>query len=122
MPIGAKRQGFDPKDVIHAQGAIEMREQGTTTRWFPFDMRGHFVAVTGENMQTVFARKLFGYGLFDLILGGEMDIAIGQVNRRTKGLATGLHGRPFGGPEDFVNMHVPQMPVLSPLVNGALCP
>ena len=122
MPIGTKRQGFDPKDVIHAQGTIEMWEQGTATRRFPFDMRGHRVAVAGENMQTLFARKPFGHGLFDLIFGGEMDIAIGQINRRTKGLAAGLHGRPFGGPEDFVNMHVSQMPVLQHLVNGTLCP
>ena len=49
-----------------------------------------------------------------------MDEAIGQIDRRAKGLTRGTEGIPFGAAKDLVDEHARFMPKAAPAVKQGL--
>jgi hypothetical protein len=85
----------------HRQGAINMREKRTAAGFLPDDGLTQIGQVHFGNDEAVLPRKMLVERALQLILGRQMNIAIGQIDRRAVKDAVGLKLRPLRGGEYF---------------------
>jgi len=114
-----KGQITRPDHVFHLQGAIEMRKECAPPRRLPDQICSHAIGLTSQKHEPFDASKVLGGCFGGLGRGGEMHIAIRQIDGRAQRLAFGLQLRPFFGAEDFVYQHHILMPASASFVNGA---
>ncbi len=100
-----KWQGLGPCHVFACERAIEMGKERPAARGFPFEGLAKGIGLKPEEDQPVFAREMLGGGLPDLLGGGEMHEAVGDIDRRAKSGAGGAQVRPFGRAENLENQH-----------------
>ena len=90
--VGAERQRLDPERSGRIERRVEMREQRPAARDLPFERGAERLRVDGDEQQVALPGKMLRRGFPDLLGGGEMDIAVGDVDRRAVE-APGLLGR-----------------------------
>src|SRR5262249_52597235 len=91
----------DPAHGAERQRAIEVREEGTAAGGFPFKPGAKGVGVDRDDNEVALAREMLRGGLRDLIGGGEMDVAVGEIDRRAGKFACTFGRAPRGGVENF---------------------
>ena len=82
-----------------------MREKLAAARWFPFQGRAEAGLVEGHQHEVAFGGEPFRRGFRHLGGGGEVDVAVGQIDRRAKSFPGGTEGIPFGAAEDLEDQH-----------------
>lgn len=100
-----QRQRLGPDYVCHGQLAVEVREEGIAARHFPFQCFSKGVRLKCHKEQTILACEMFGHSLGHLLSRGNVDIAIGDVNRGTCGFALATQDLPFVCAENFKYKH-----------------
>src|SRR5712691_9785664 len=80
--VGADRERPYPEHRRERQPGVEMREQGAAARGLVAERRAEAGAVDGNEQKIVLAAEVERRGLGHLDGGGEMDVAVGPINRR----------------------------------------
>src|ERR1700759_1858882 len=101
--IGAKGQGLDFRDGGQIERVIEMREQRAAARGLPFQACAERLGFEAHQQQVVLSGKMLRGCLLRLRGGGEMDIAVGEIDRRTAEDAGALGLTPEGRGDDLVD-------------------
>ena len=96
------RHAFTRNHRRHWQHPILMRKQRPAARDFPFQGVAELAQVDGRNDETGLPREMLGERFVELVGCRHVDIAIGQIDRRTGEDAFGLELRPLVGGQDFV--------------------
>lgn len=101
--ITVHRQRMDAQHFIYGERTIEMGKERATARGLPFELVAEAFCVDHREHEIALPDKMFCRCLARLFGGREMDIAIGQINRRAgeSALGNGFVPEAFGG--DFVN-------------------
>jgi hypothetical protein len=79
-----------------------MREQRAAAGYFPFYRITQRGQIDLGNYQPALSGKMLIERALQLISGGQVDIAIGKIDRRTVEDAIGLKLRPLIGGQDFI--------------------
>jgi hypothetical protein len=87
-----------------------MREEGAAAGRFPFERRAEGIGVDRDENEVALPGEMFRGGLFDLVCGGKMDVAVREVDRRTGKFARALGRSPSRGVADFVDRLRPTPP------------
>ena len=97
------RQRMDAQHFIHPERAVEMGKECAPARGLPFQLVAEALCVDHRQHEIALSDKMFGRCLARLLGSREMNIAIGQINRRAgeSALGDGFIPEAFGG--DFVN-------------------
>ena len=106
MTLRAEGEGFCPHHIFGFEGAVKMREICAAAGGLPFQIIAQPVCLYGQKEQALNTSEILRAGFFYLISSGQVNIAIGQINRRAEG---GPFGGEFGlliGPEYFIDNHV----------------
>ncbi len=117
----AIRSCFDLDQIAdnraHRQRPVDMGEQRAAAGFLPDDGLTQIGQVHFGNDKAVLSRKMLVERALQLILGRQMNIAIGQIDRRAVKDAVGYKLRPLRGGEYFeggIRMamfgHTPPMP------------
>ena len=104
-----ERQRARPKHIRKRKCAIEMRKLRPAARYFPFQIRPERCGVTGGQNQAIRPREMLRRGFPRLGTGGEMNKAIGKIDRRAGGCALGQKIGPFGATENLEYQHAPHL-------------
>src|ERR1700730_8886314 len=104
MPlVGTALDRFDALHRAERERAIQVREQRAPARLLPFQRRPERLRIDRDEQEVFLPGKMLGERGFDLLGGGEMDVAVLVIggrpaeNLRTLGLA------PQGRRANFVN-------------------
>lgn len=104
MPsVRAERQRLGPAHRGEWQIAVEVREQRAAARGFPFECRPEGVGIDRDENEVALPGEVFRGGLGDLVRGGKVDVAVGEVDRRASELTRAFGCSPRGGVTDFVD-------------------
>ena len=104
MPaVYAERQRFDPAHGVQRQRAVKVREQSAAAGGLPFERRAKGINVDRNKNEIALAGEMFRGGLLDLVGCGEMNVAVGEIDRRAGELAHALDRLPRRRVADFVN-------------------
>jgi len=104
MPVvRTERQRLDPPHGVERQHAVEVREQRAAAGQFPFECSAKGIGVDRDENEVVLPGEMFRGGLRNLLGGGKVDVAVGEVDRRASKLAHPLCRTPRGGVADFVD-------------------
>ncbi len=119
MSVFTQRQGTRPNDRVERQRPIEMREQRPAARRLPAQRRPQRVGLDGRQDEVAAPREPFGRGFRRLRGGGEMDVAVGPVDRRADKDARRLGRAPFLGADDLEDQgHRRVRPASPKLIGG----
>jgi hypothetical protein len=102
-PIGAERQRLDLGHRGETEFAIEMRKQRAAARRLPSEMPAKAPAIHLYQQQIFLAGEMFSRGLDCLLGGGEMNVAIGQIDGRAAKNAVHFGSPPVSFRADFIN-------------------
>lgn len=81
--IGAKRQRRDPEGAGRIKAGIEMGEESTAPGGLPLHILSKGLAVEGGQQQVTLPGEMLRSRLPHLRGGGEMDVAIGNIDGST---------------------------------------
>src|SRR5689334_8784162 len=79
--VGAKRQRNHVDCVLHVERGVKMREQRAAARRLPLQNAAECVALDRDENKVRLAGEMLRRGFLDLLGGGEMDVAVLQVDR-----------------------------------------
>ena len=102
-PVRAERERLGPAHRAQRQLAVEMREQRAAARRLPFERRPERVGRDRDEHQVALAGEVFCHGFRDLVGGGKMDVAVGEIDRGAGEFARAFSRLPRRNVADFVD-------------------
>ena len=93
LPSRTERQRHDRAHRRHRQAAVEMRKERAAARRLPAELLAERLGVDRDEEKVAMPGEMPRRRLAHLLGGGEMDVAVGEVDRRAVE-AAGLLGLP----------------------------
>jgi 5'-nucleotidase/UDP-sugar diphosphatase len=97
-------------DVCQHQWAVKMRKQLIAARHLPFQRGTQRLGLDRKQHQIARVGEMLGCGLFSLGRCRKVNVAIGQINGGSIGLARGAKSGPFSWAENLEYQHDDVMP------------
>src|ERR1041385_1815090 len=80
-PVGCEPQGLRRTDACERQVSVEMGKQRAAARGFPFERRSEGGRIDRNEHEIVLPGEMLRGRLAHLLGGGEMDVAVGAIDR-----------------------------------------